>query len=313
VFLACTMSPLRSAILALCLVSGAAFSPAPSARWVSKATSFKATFLNTNDEGLEYVALTHPSGAKAEIYLLGGVPTQYSDADGTEWIAVRPDAKMDGSKPISGGLSHCFPQFGPGEIQQHGFARNEKWSIVDVSESSVTLKLAPSEYTKAMWDKDFEAVFTTTLTGESLDTDLVVSNNGKEAFGFQAALHSYFDLSDISDVSVGGSFKGAKFLNKMLDPPAEEVETRDELTVSEEYDRVYMGVNDCVLKDSGKKKALKIVNSGGWKDTVVWSPYGNEGMGYKNFMCVESVAFDNVNLEGGKSWSAQLNLVPTKL
>ena len=41
------------------------------------------------------------------------------------------------------------------------------------------------------------------------------------------------------------------------------------------------GVNDCVLKDSGKKKALKIKNGGGWKDTVVWSPYGNEGMGYK--------------------------------
>ena len=43
-------------------------------------------------------------------------------------------------------------------------------------------------------------------------------------------------------------------------------------------------IKDCVLKDSGKGKALKIVNGGGWKDTVVWSPYGNEGMGYKNFM-----------------------------
>ena len=35
-----------------------------------------------------------------------------------------------------------------------------------------------------------------------------------------------------------------------------------------------------VLKDSGKGKALKIVNSGGWKDTVLWSPYGDEGMGF---------------------------------
>ena len=65
-------------------------------------------------------------------------------------------------------------------------------------------------------------------------------------------------------MSVGGSFKGATFLNKMLDPPAEEVEEREELTVGEEYDRVYKGVSDCVLKDSGKKKALKIANSGGW-------------------------------------------------
>lgn len=138
---------------------------------------------------MKYVALTHPSGAKSEVYLLGGVATQYSDKDGTEWIAVRPDAKLDGSKPISGGLSHCFPQFGPGAIQQHGFARNVDWEVVAMGDSSVTLKLAPSDYTKAIWDKNFECHFTTTLTGESLDTELVVKNTGREAFDFQAALH----------------------------------------------------------------------------------------------------------------------------
>lgn len=66
--------------------------------------------LMTNDEGLEFVKLVHPSGASSEIYLYGGVVTSYKDAEGTEFIAVRPDAKTDGSKPISGGLSHCWPQ-----------------------------------------------------------------------------------------------------------------------------------------------------------------------------------------------------------
>jgi glucose-6-phosphate 1-epimerase len=63
-----------------------------------------------NDEGLEFVRLVSGSGASAEVYLYGGVVTSYKDAEGTEFIAVRPDAKMDGSKPISGGLSHCWPQ-----------------------------------------------------------------------------------------------------------------------------------------------------------------------------------------------------------
>ena len=63
------------------------------------------------------------------------------DSEGTEWIAVRPDSKMDGSKPISGGLSHCFPQFGPGPIQQHGFARNLNWSVHTCTESSATFEL----------------------------------------------------------------------------------------------------------------------------------------------------------------------------
>ena len=105
--------------------------------------------------------LTHPSGSKSEVYylknltyyvcilkdyaaqvyLLGGVPTKYTDSSGKEWIAVRPDAKLYGSKPISGGLSHCFPQFGPGAIQQHGFARNVAWTVASMGESSVVLKV----------------------------------------------------------------------------------------------------------------------------------------------------------------------------
>jgi hypothetical protein len=78
---------------------------------VSDATAPAETGLMTNSDGLEYVKLIHPdTGASSEIYLFGGDVTSYKDADGTEFIAVRPDAKMDGSKPISGGLSHCFPQ-----------------------------------------------------------------------------------------------------------------------------------------------------------------------------------------------------------
>jgi hypothetical protein len=42
---------------------------------------------------------------------------------------VRPDAVFDKSKPISGGIPHCFPQFGPGVMQQHGFARNLDWEV----------------------------------------------------------------------------------------------------------------------------------------------------------------------------------------
>lgn len=76
--------------------------------------------LMTNSDGLEYVKLVHPeSGASAEVYLYGGVVTSYKDADGTDFIAVRPDAKMDGSKPISGGLSHCWPQVSQMCFQQH--------------------------------------------------------------------------------------------------------------------------------------------------------------------------------------------------
>lgn len=143
---------------------------------------------------------------------------------------------------------------------------------------------------------------------------MTVANAGSGGpFDFQAALHSYFDVSSLENVGVGGSFKGSSFLNKLKDPPATETEERASITVDEEYDRVYRGVNDPVLTDSGKNKKLVIDNKAGWKDTVMWSPYGDEGMGFDSFLCVESVAFDPVTLAAGETWVGELSLVPEAL
>lgn len=271
--------------------------------------------LMTNEGGLEYVKLVHPdTGASSEIYLYGGVVTSYRDADGTEFIAVRPDAKMDGSKPISGGLSHCWPQFGPGAIQQHGFARNVNWTVKSMSDTSVQLEMAPSEYTKGIWDKEFLCTFTVDLEADHLSTKMLVENKGADSFDFQAALHSYFTVSALDKLEITGSFKGKEFLNKLAGDGGEmQTEERDTITISEEYDRVYKGVNDPVLKDSGTSKSLSVLNKSGWEDTVIWNPYGNEGMGYNNFVCVESVKFDPVTLEAGSSWEGVMALKPGSL
>lgn len=272
--------------------------------------------LMANDSGLEYVKLVHPdSGASAEVYLYGGVVTSFKDGEGTEFIAVRPDAKLDGSKPISGGLSHCWPQFGPGEIQQHGFARNVKWDVVSSSATELTLQMSPSDYTKEMWDKEFLCTFSVSLEADELKTTMNVKNEGEEgSFDFQAALHSYFTVSSLENLEITGSFEGKQFLNKLAGDGGEmQTEERSAITITEEYDRVYTGVNDPVLKDSGTGKALNLLNEAGWEDTVIWNPYGDEGMGYNNFVCVESVKFDPVTLECGNSWEGVLVLKPSAL
>merc|ERR1711994_53149 len=160
--------------------------------------------------------------------------------DEVGYIAVRPDAKMDGSKPISGGLSHCWPQFGPGEIQQHGFARNVNWSVESQTDTSVELSLVPNDYTKEMWDKQFKCTFTVTLEDDQLVTKMNVDNTSEEeSFDFQAALHSYFTVSSLDNLEISGSFKGKEFLNKVADET--QTEERSTITISEEYDRVYKG------------------------------------------------------------------------
>lgn len=276
--------------------------------------SAPAVGLLKNDEGLEYVRLLSGSGASAEVFLFGGVVTSYKDSDGTEFIAVRPDAKMDGSKPISGGLSHCWPQFGPGAIQQHGFARNVNWEVKSQSDTTVELEMLPSDYTKEMWDKEFACRFSVELADDQLKTTMKVDNTGSDSFDFQAALHSYFAVSSLENLEITGSFKGKEFLNKMVGDEGEmQTEDRSSITITEEYDRVYKGVNDPVLKDSGSGKALNVINEAGWEDTVLWNPFGDEGMGYNNFVCVESVKFDPVALEGSSSWEGVLTLKPGAL
>jgi len=267
----------------------------------------------TNEHGLEYVKLAN-GDASADIYLFGGVVTSYIKDD-VEYIAVRPDAKTDGSKPISGGLSHCWPQFGPGEIQQHGFARNVNWSVESQSDTSVELSLVPNDYTKEMWDKEFKCTFTVTLEDDQLSTKMNVDNVSEEdSFDFQAALHSYFTVSSLENLEISGSFKGKEFLNKMVGDEGEmQTEERDAITIGEEYDRVYKGVNDPVLNDKGTGKALAVVNTAGWEDTVLWNPFGDEGMGFNNFVCVESVKFDSVTLAAGESWAGDMALKPSDL
>lgn len=77
------------------------------------------------DAGRVQVTLKGTDGSVAEIYPFGGVVTSWVK-DGRDVLYVRPDAKFDKSKPISGGIPHCWPQFGPGEL--HTASTAPVWS-----------------------------------------------------------------------------------------------------------------------------------------------------------------------------------------
>lgn len=261
------------------------------------------------DGSLRKLTLKSASGASASLYTLGACVTSFCAP--SEVFFVRPDAKLDGSKPISGGVPHCFPQFGPGEIQQHGFARNVEWEVASISggaSPSVTLTLEPTEYTKGMWDKSFKNTYTVTLGNDnSLTAVLEVANTGDAALDFTSALHTYFAVGDIDKTSIKGAFKGSTLLDRMVDPPASVKEEREVLTIdAKETDRMYEGVTGTVeIADEANGRTIVVDSQQGWDDTVLWSPYGNEGMGYKNFVCVESAKVkEPVVVAPGATWTA---------
>lgn len=128
-----------------------------------------------------------------------------------------------------------------------------------MSDTSVVLELAPSEYTKKMWDQEFLCTFTITLEADQLVTKVLVENKGKDddsSFDFQAALHSYFKVSSLEKLEITGSFQGQEFLNRLVGEGEMQKEERSVITIAEAYDRIYKGVNDPVLKDAGTGKTV---------------------------------------------------------
>lgn len=246
----------------------------------------------------------------AEVYLLGACVTSYKTG-GTEWLAVRPDAKLDGSKPISGGLPHCFPQFGPGEIQQHGFGRNLDWKLVGGDASSCVMELTDNEVTRAMWPHSFRVEYKVSLEKDQLATTMTVKNTGKDDFTFTTALHSYYDVDSVDTCKITGDFKGASKLDKTQDPPAETKGEDDTVTISKFTEEIYNSVlpGKVTLTDPTKGD-LAIVSGGGWKDVVIWNPYGDKNMGADKFVCVESAVLEAVPVKPDGTWEATMNLVP---
>lgn len=249
---------------------------------------------------------------EATVYLFGACVTSYKK-NGTEWLAVRPDAVMDGSKPISGGLPFCWPQFGPGEIQQHGFARNMNWKLLEEpSEGGVcVLALSDDETTRKMWPHNFSLQYRIELKDDRLATTFTVENNSQSSFSFSGALHSYYAVADVKTCKIEGNFKDATKIDKTQSPPKLCRGESDTVTISKMTEEIYKEVlpGSVILKDATKGE-LEIVSGGGWRDVVVWNPYGDQKMGYSGFVCIESAELAPVPLAPKSSWAATMDLVP---
>eukprot|EP00252_Welwitschia_mirabilis_P013142 TRINITY_DN29023_c0_g1_i1.p1 TRINITY_DN29023_c0_g1~~TRINITY_DN29023_c0_g1_i1.p1 ORF type:complete len:364 (+),score=59.10 TRINITY_DN29023_c0_g1_i1:175-1266(+) len=290
--------------------------------WASKTNSNSSTDIKKLNEefgchgvrveegegNLPKIVLKRDGGSETEIYLFGACITSWKLSSGNDLLFVRPDAVFNGQKPISGGIPHCFPQFGPGPIQQHGFARNVSWSIISSENSegrpSVTLELVDNPYTRAMWDCSFSSTYKVILDSKSLKTKLVVRNTDKKVFSFTAALHSYFRAS-VTEALVKG-LKGCTTLNKHPDPlnPTIGIEERAEVNFPGFVDCMYLDVPEKLHFQNGLGDTLFIENRN-WPDAVLWNPHMQMEACYKDFVCVENAKIGKVELQPGQSWSAE--------
>ncbi len=109
-------------------------------------------------------------------------------------------AIFEQGKAIRGGIPLVWPQFGPGPLPQHGFARVKTWRVSKKNTSgdvSVDLQLSDDEDTLKVWPHKFTLTLTVRLSEQSIYQELTVKNQDNQTFEFKTLFHTYFKVDDI--------------------------------------------------------------------------------------------------------------------
>jgi len=256
--------------------------------------------------------------SRAELYLHGAHLTHFQIKDQPPLLFMSQFSRFKEGAPIRGGIPVVFPWFGAREGEPaHGFARTQPWELREISQltdGGLSLRLGlPDSPAAALFPK-FTADYCLTF-GRTLAAELIVTNESEDQeFTFENCLHAYFQIGDITAVSVTG-LKGTDYLDK-VDGFSRKTERAEHLKFSRETDSVYLNTPHPVeIHDSKLQRRIRIEKSGSLS-TVVWNPwadkaqqmpdFGNEE--YKEMLCVEpgNVGENRITLPVGKSASFKI-------
>ncbi|KAK9055260.1 hypothetical protein SSX86_026342 [Deinandra increscens subsp. villosa] len=296
-------------------------------------TENKSVEITKGINGLEKVILREIHGSSVEVYLYGAHVTSWKNDQGEELLFVSSKAIFKPPKPIRGGIPICFPQFSNlGPLEAHGFSRNRVWTIdldppafppnVNVTNRVyVDLLLKPTEEDLKIWPHSFEYRLRVTLgpAGDLMLTSRIRNTDGKP-FTFTFAYHTYFSVSDISEVRVEG-LETLDYLDNLKNRERY-TEQGDAITFESEIDKIYLSTPTKIAILDHEKKRTFVVRKDGLPDAVVWNPWDKKAKAmadfgddeYKHMLCVEAAAIEKpITLKPGEEWKGrqELSAVPS--
>ncbi|CAN7122111.1 unnamed protein product [Brassica rapa subsp. narinosa] len=304
---------------------------------LSMATDCPSFELAKGINGLDKIVLRECRSRSAEVYLYGGHVTSWKNENGEELLYLSSKAIFKPPKPIRGGIPLCFPQFSNyGPVKSHGFARNRIWELdanpppLPSNSSSIAfvdLILRPTEDDLKMWPNNFEFRMRVALGSEgelTLTSRVRNTNSDGKPFSFTFAYHTYFSVSDISEVRVEG-LETLDYLDKLRNRERF-TEQGDAITFESEASirflrylyLIYLSTPTKIDIVDHEKKRTFVVRKEGLADAVVWNPWDKKSkkkisdMGdedYKHMLCVEAAAIERpITLKPGEEWKGRLEL-----
>lgn len=231
------------------------------------------------------------------------------ELDGRPVVWLSPDAVLDGTAALRGGVPICFPWFGAGPSgdlsPSHGVARTATWSpVAPVDDEVWAWELTDVDVAQAPGAAHlpgpFRARYAVSLPGagsspqagsstqagsswqsgsfpqavgsaRSLALRLDVANTGDEDYVVEAALHTYLAVGDVRQVRVTG-LDAVPYLDKVT---GERKVQEGDVTLGGETDAVFdsPGSPEVVVHDGDR--TVRVASSGATQ-TVVWNPWAEK-------------------------------------
>ncbi|EYU23391.1 hypothetical protein ABFS82_01G065700 [Erythranthe guttata] len=289
-----------------------------------------AVEITKDENGIPQVILRSPRGASARVSLHGGQVRSWKNERNEELLFTSNKSKLKPPAAVRGGIPTCFPQFGNrGTLEQHGFARNRMWAVDEnpppfqsVDSNSTTfidLLLTSSDDDLKIWPHSYELRLRVILSVDGhLSLISRVRNFNCKPFSFAFAHHTYFAVSDISEVRVEG-LETLDYLDNLCNRERF-TEQGDALTFESEVDRVYLSSSDAVAIFDHEKKRTFVIRKEGLPDIVVWNPWDKKSRAivdfgddeYKHMLCVDAAAIEKpITLKPGEEWTGRVELSVT--
>jgi D-hexose-6-phosphate mutarotase len=215
----------------------------------------------------------------AEVYLHGAHLAAWQPRGRAPVIFLSRESAFDAARPIRGGVPICFPWFGPHatdkQAPMHGFARIQPWTLTGADDTgeavSLTFTLGASERTQgSAWPHPFQATYRVWM-GPSLQLSLAVRNPGPAPVTFEEALHTYYAVKDVREVSISG-LENTEYLDK-TDRFARKAQGPSPVRITGETDRIYLATRaTCTIDDPGMGRRITVAKQGS-DSTVVWNPW----------------------------------------
>ncbi len=271
-----------------------------------------------NGAEMDTVSLRAPDGASALLSLHGGQLLSWQPAGGDEQLYRSPVSQAAPGVALRGGVPVIFPQFaaqGPGP--RHGIARSRGWKLVQKEQGErdamAVLRLHDDDETLRLWPHAFVLEMTVRLAGATLEMELAVENRGESRLSFQAALHSYWQVSDIGRVVIDG-LQDRRYHDNLRQQEGVQHSRRLEMLVGHPVDRIVYGpATTLQLLDLGETRTRTLLlESEGFDDTVVWNPGPAHGLAdlppddWRRFVCLEMAQIEHPpTVEPGEEWFAR--------